>query len=93
MALEGESCEREVQKWAVNNYFFLLEKVNQVKLLKRSAKLLLVWLTFFPNVTCITILTPWLPFSPFMLKSAMGQPTLKFAAGKEWNNFPKELQA
>jgi len=28
-----------------------------------------------------------------MLKSAMGQPTFKFAAGKKWNNFPKELQA
>jgi len=42
LALEGESCEREAQKWTVDNYFFLLEKVNQVKLLQRSAKLLLV---------------------------------------------------
>ena len=27
------------------------------------------------------------------LKSAMGQSTFKFAAGKEWNNLPKELRA
>ena len=27
------------------------------------------------------------------VKSAMGESTFKSAAGKEWNNLPKELQA